>query len=538
MKVYIFGHKKPDTDSVCSAIAYSYLKNKLGLNAEARVLGDINKETKFVLDYFNVKEPRYLDDVKVQIKNMNYLKGAYVNEHSSILDSFNKIHDINSTGIPVIDDNDNLVGYVNLKDISKYIIDGDIYNLKTTYDNIVNTLKGVSLLKFDEEISGNVLAAAFRSEHFIDSINLSNNDILIVADREKILRYAIESKVKLIIIVGNNKIPFDLFNLAKENKVNIIVSPYTTYKLSNKLKLCNYISVVEMNKEPICFSTSEFRDDFLDVSSKIGHTNYPVLDINNKCIGMLRLVDQNNYSKYNVILVDHNQMIQSVDGIEEANIIEIVDHHNLGTIGTNSPISFRAMPVGCTSTIIYHIYKENNVDIPKDMAGIMLSAIISDTLILKSPTTTQLDIEAANNLANLCDIDIKSYGYSMFKNGSSIKNMSVKEIFEQDFKTYKLDDFNFGISQVMTLDIDSIMDNKQEFIDLLNDMNDNYSYKVSLMFVTDIIKNGSYIFYNEKAKDILEIVYGIKEISEGYFIKGMVSRKKQMVPELMEYLQK
>lgn len=538
MKTYVFGHKKPDTDSVCSAISYSYLKNKLGLNTEPRILGDINKETKFVLDYFNVKEPKYLGDVKVQIKNMNYLKDAYINEYTSIENTFYKLHELSVTGLPIINGNNNLIGYVNLKDISKYIIEGNIYELYTSYDNILESLNAKEYLRFDEEIKGNILAAAYKNSTFIETTSLTENNILIVADRIPIIKYAIESKVKLLIIVGNNDFPKELLQLAKENKINVIITPYTTYYTANKIKLCNYIKNITFKYDPISFTTSDFRDDFLDIANKYGHTNYPIINLENKCVGMLRLIDQNNYNKCPVILVDHNQLSQSVEGLEEANILEIVDHHNLGNMGTTLPISFRSMPVGCTSTIIYQIYKENGIEIPKDIAGLMLSAILSDTLLLKSPTTTDLDIEVANHLKNIANVDIIEYGLSMFKAGTSIKGMDYKEIFDQDFKSYKLDDYNIGISQVMTLDIDTIMNSKDEYIKILDDLVDNYNYKICLMFVTDVINNGSYIFYNTKGNDIVEIVYGIKNAKQGIYLDGVISRKKQMLPDLLEYLQK
>jgi manganese-dependent inorganic pyrophosphatase len=537
MKTFVFGHKKPDTDSVCSAIAYSYLKNELGIKSEPRVLGDLNKETKFVLNYFNIKEPRYLNDVKVQIKNMSYLKEAYVDEQMSIEASFRELQSLEVTGLPIVDKDKNLKGYINLKEICKYIIDGNIYALNTSYDNILESLNATSFLRFDNEFTGKILAAAYKSTTFTERVKLTSDNILIVADRVHIIKYAIESGVKLIIIVGNNKFPDELIDLAKKNKVNVIITPYTTYLTANKIKLCNYISNINVITDPITFNTSDYRDDFIDIASKFGHTNYPIVDLNNKCVGMLRLIDQNRYEKCNVILVDHNQEIQSADGINEANILEIVDHHNLGTIGTSTPIAFRAMPVGCTSTIIYQLFQEKAIKIPADIAGLMLSAILSDTLIFKSPTTTKLDCEVAKILAEIADLDIDKYGMSMLKAGSSIEGMTYKEIVEQDYKTYKIDDYNIGIGQVMTLDIDNIMKEANEYIDILNNQHDNFNYKISLMFVTDVIKNGSYLFYNDAAKGIVSSVYGIKDIKEGTFLPNIVSRKKQMLPDLMDYLQ-
>lgn len=537
-KTYVFGHKKPDTDSVCSAISYAYLKNALGDNAEARVLGNINKETKFVLNKFGFEEPAYLNDVKVQIRSMNYNHDAFINESVSIDETFNTLHEMGVTGLPVVDKEQYLKGYINLKEIAKFIIDGDIYQLETSFDNIIKVLDGKEILKFDEEINGKIIAAAYKSSTFESRIKLSNNNILLVADRHSIMEYAINNQVKLMIIVGNNVLPDDLLELAKKNKVNVIVTPYTTYLTANKIKLCNYVKKINTNNNPIKFTLKDTREEFVEIANKFGHTNYPIVDKDDKCVGMLRLIDQNNYEKRNVILVDHNQAVQSVDGIEEANILEVIDHHNLGTIGTSIPISFRSMPVGCTCTVIYQIYKENHIEIPENVAGLMLSAILSDTLLLKSPTKTDTDKKVVMALAKKINVDIQEYGLEMFKAGTSLAGMDAKEILEQDFKTYKLDDDNLGISQVMTLDIDEIKKNENQYLELLNELSETYNYRCALMFVTDVINNGSYLFYNSKAEDIVKDAYDLNEIKQGIYLQDVVSRKKQMLPLLMDFLEK
>ena len=536
-KVYVFGHKKPDTDSVCASITLSYLKNKLGLNTTPRVLGSINNETKFVLDYFKFDEPKYLNDVKVQIKDMEYNKEAMINEYYSIADTFNMMNSLKVTGLPIIDNNKYLVGYVNLKEISKYLLGENINVLNTSYDNIVKVLDGKSVLKFDDEIKGTVIASAYKSSSFIKDIKLDSTNILLAADRNAIVEYAIDSKVKLIVIIGDYELDDELINKARKNKVNIIYTKYDTFMAVNKIKVSNYVKNINVTKTPITFKDNDFRDDFVEIANKYGHTNYPVVDKNNKCVGMLRLVDSNNYKKKSVILVDHNQLIQSVEGLEQAEIIEIVDHHNLGTIGTNNPINFRSMPVGCTNTLIYLLYKESNVEIPNDIAGLMLSAILSDTLLLKSPTTTKLDIEVANKLAAIAGVDITSYGIEMIKAGSSIKGLSSEEVVFQDFKEFKYEDIKIGIGQVNTLDIDEILKDKNSYINVLNKMEDD-GYKISLLFITDVIKNGSYILYNGNSKDIVSACYKVSDIEEGKYLDGVVSRKKQMLPLLLEYLER
>lgn len=532
--VYIFGHKMPDTDSVCASISLSYLKNKLGMKAEPRVLGTLNKETKFVLDYFNIPEPEFLNDVKVQIKNMHYNKDAMVEEHVSIFEAYKYLVQCGVTGFPLVNKNKKLTGYINLKGISRYLIEGDINYLYTSYDNILKTLSASEVLRFDDEIEGNILAAAYKSETFVNRVKLSPDNIVIVGDRYKIQEYCVNSKVKLILLVNNVKLPDNLLEIAKSNKINVICVPLGTYKTSNMVKLCNYVKLININATPVTFNVFDYRNDFIDISSKLGHTNYPIVNKKNVCLGMMRLVDSNDFERKQVILVDHNQQSQSVDGIEEASILEVIDHHNLGTIGTSMPINFRCMPVGCTCTIIYKLYKESGIEIPKDIAGIMLSAILSDTLLFKSPTTTSLDVEIGGELAKIAGLNIENYGTKMFKAASSVAGLSVEDIIHTDMKTFKYRESNMAIGQVVTMDFDELLERKDEIVAGLNKMTEYGNYSVSLLFVTDIIKNGSYLFFNDNSEEILEEAYGIEHANQGVYLDGMVSRKKQMLPPLLE----
>ncbi len=533
--IYVFGHKQPDTDSVCASICLAYLKNQLGMITQPRVLGNINNETKFVLNHFNVKEPAYLNDVKVQIRNMKYNKNAMLRENISIEEAFRVLHEMNITGIPLVDENKKLIGYVNLKEIAKFLIEGKVTRLNSSYDNILKVLEGKEILRFDEEINGSIMASTFTIDSFTEAVLLQEKHILIAGDRNEILEHAISKHIKMIILVGGFELSEDLLAKARENRVNVISTPYLSYKTANKIRLANYISSVEVNKDPIKFLLTDYRDDFLQISHKYGHTNYPVVNKNNECVGMLRLIDSNNYEKKQVILVDHNQMSQSVDGLDEAEILEIVDHHNLSTVGTSVPIEFRAMPVGCTCTLIYKLFKESFVMIPKEIAGLMLGAIISDTLLFKSPTTTPLDRQAAEKLAVIAGVDIQEFGMAMFKAGSSVRGLSPLEVVYKDFKSYKVGEENVGIGQVMTMDYEEIVKNKDEYIAILDKLKD---YKIALLFVTDIIRNGSYIFYNTGSEYIISDAYNIQDLAQGIYIDGLVSRKKQMLPPLMECIER
>ena len=531
--VYVFGHKIPDTDSVCASIALSYLKNQQGLKCEPRVLGPINNETSFVLDYFKIKEPAFLNDVKVQIRNMHYLKNVMIEEHASIYRTYTKLSEQGVTGFPLVNDKKVLTGYVNVKEISGYLIEGDITKLDTSYDNILDTLGGKEIVRIDDEIKGNILAAAYKSETFLKRVNLTKDNVLIVGDRYKIQEYAIESCVKLVVLVNDVKLPKELLEKARKNRVNVISTPLGTFKCANMIKLCNYVKLININTTPVCFNTYDSRDDFVEISSKLGHTNYPIINKKNECLGMIRVVDINDFEKKQVILVDHNQKSQTVDDIEEATILEIIDHHNLGTIGTSLPINFRSMPVGCTCTIIYELFQEAKVEIPKDIAGLMLSAIISDTLMFKSPTTTNLDIEVGNKLAKIAGLDVKEYGMKMFKAASSIEGMDVEDVIRADIKTFKFEKSSLAISVITTMDYDVIKAKQDEFIEQLNTMCSIGNYKYALLFVTDIMKNGSYLFYSEGSKELVENAYGITP-EEGIYMDGVVSRKKQMLPPLLD----
>ena len=536
MTTYIFGHKNPDTDSVCSSIALSYLKNELGGKTAPKVLGNINNETKFVLDYFKVPVPSYLNDVRVRIKNIKYDKKAYIFEEESINDAFNVMQKQNLTAIPLIDDRKKLTGYVTLKEIAKYLINGNKEIVNTTLDNIIETLDAKVIVKCDDLISGDILIAGLQSKTIESSFRLSERDILIVGDRYKVLNFAIDSKVKLIILPLNVNVDKKIIKKAEKNGVNIIASEFDSFQIANKILLSNFIKSINLNKSPVTVNNEDYYTDFKNMAHRVNHSNYPVINNKGECLGLIRLTGPNDYEKQKVILVDHNNFAQSVDGLDEANILEIIDHHNLGAIGTSLPINFRSKPVGCTSTMIYDMYKEEHVAIPKNMAGLMLSAILSDTLLLTSPTTTEDDRFAAVKLASIAKVDIDSYGVEMLKAASSIEGKSVEELIKTDFKSYVVGDKLLGISQIMTMDIETIEANMDEYIQKLNEMVE-LNYSIVTIFITDIIKNGSYVLYNEKASEIIKDAFGLKSIHQCMFLPKIVSRKKQIQPNIISVLE-
>lgn len=537
-KVLIFGHRKPDTDSVCGAISLSYLKNQVGVASEPRILSEINLETAFALKKFGISVPKYLNDVKLQIKDIKYKKKYYVEENTSIYDTYKFIYDKKITGIPLINNNKKFIGYVSLKEIANELIISDSNSLDTTFDNIANTLNASSVLKFDDDIKGNTLAVALPYRMFISNIPLDENSIVIVGNREHIIDHALKNKIKLLIIINNRELTDAEFKLAQENKVNIIITPYDTFKTARMITLANPIKSIKRSSSTVCFNTQDYLSDFLDVSSKVKHTNYPILNSNGTCDGMLRVIDTNEISKKKVILVDHNDPGQSVEGLEEAEILEIVDHHNIGSISTHNPINFRNMSVGSVNTIIYTLYMEYGVKIPKDIAGIMLSGIISDTLLFASPTTTDLDKKAAAVLAKIAGVKMDEYGMELLASGVSIKGLTIDEVIYKDFKNYTAGEYKAGIGQVFTTTFNDYVNDINKYVKRLNEIADNNNYKVVCLFVTDFINNNSYALFNSEAASILSEAYNIDNIKEGELLKGFVSRKKQIVPNVLDILEK
>ena len=534
-KIYIFGHLKPDTDSITSAISLSYLKNSLGFNTVPCRLGDINNETKYVLDYFDVKEPTLLEDVKLQIKDLNYHKNYTILDTSSIKDAYTYMMKKNITGVACVDDDNKLVGLITVKGIVTDIINGDMNRLYTSYQNILNTLEGEKVLKFDDEIEGSLIAASYRSTTFMSSIKLNSDNILIVGDRHSVIEYAISSNVKMLIVVGDGAIKEEHIKAAKERKINIIRTKFDTFTTTKLIGLANYCKTIITEDRPYSFNEEDYYDEFVVKTNKLKHNNYPVIGKKGKCLGLIRITDINEKKRKKVILVDHNEIEQSIEGLDEAEIVEIVDHHKLGDISTKNPINFRNMAVGSTNTIIYEMYKETNVKIPNDIAGIMLAGILSDTLCLTSPTTTDYDKEAINNLSKLAKVDYKKFALDMFKVGTSLDGKTIEEIVNLDIKDFTSDGNNFAISQIFTLDIDSIFNKKEEFIQYINKLASDRKYKLVLLVVTDIINNGSYLLYNEELDEIISDAFNIRSF-EGYFIDGVVSRKKQIVPKIMNVI--
>ena len=535
-KIYIFGHKNPDTDSVTSAISLSYLKNELGYKTIPCILGEVNNETKYVLDYFNVREPIYLNDTRLQVKDLKYKRGCYINYHETLNNLYNYMQTNEITGLPICNDNLKYLGIVTMKDLLKIIIDPYYDSIYTSYDNIINTLNGQKILKFDDEIDGNLLVSSFKTSDFEEKINLTNHHVLIVGNRLNIIRYAIKSGVKLLIIVGNATLDEDVLKEAKKNKINIIYSPLDSFHTSKAIILSNYIKNIVSDRNIAVIEENTYAFDFEMIFNKYKFTNYPIVNKNNKVLVLLRMEDMNEKNPKKVILVDHNEYNQSVLGIEEADIIEIIDHHKIGNVNSSNPINFRNMAVGSTNTIIYEMYREHNLVPPKDIAGLMLSGILSDTLVFHSPTTTSLDKEAAACLSKISKVDIQKFSKKMFEAGASTKGKTIEELIYNDFKSFNIKDKKVGIGQMTVINYQSVLDNKEAYLEVIEEIAKEHNYAIFAFCITDVINSNTYILYNENSKSVFETIFNIQDIYQGYQLKGVVSRKKQIIPLLMDEL--
>ncbi len=537
-KVYVFGHQKPDSDSVAASISAAYLMNQKYKDYEfvPRILGKISKETNFILNKFNIETPEFLNDVKLKVKNIAYRKDFYIHEDNSIKDAYDFITEHSTSGVPIVDCELKVKSVITLKDIAKLLVDLST-SLDTTMDNILKAINGKIVNKVDDLIVGNIFLTSYRSTTFREKEVLHTDDIVITGDRHSIIEQAVESKVKMIILTNGNYMKEEHLALAIQNEINVIKTDLSIFEVMQLLKLSNSLKSYKGN-DVVCLYENDFSERIEELEKKYNYTNLPVVDKDDKCLGLLRYNETFDINKVKVLLVDHNEKHQSVEGIDEADIIEIIDHHKLGNVSTDKPINLRCMTLGSTCTILYLMYKEQNIEIPKDIKGVMLSAILSDTLCLKSPTTTKTDEETVRELSKSLNINYEEYALEMFKEGSDLSDKDPEDIVTQDFKRFTMDDYLIGVGQVFVTGMDAIKE-KQPFLkDALESVKKAGDFYATTLFVTDILTSTSYLYYTDSFKNILEKAFKIEELEQGYALKDIVSRKKQIIPKIMEVYKK
>ena len=537
-KVYVFGHQKPDTDSVAASISAAYLMNQKYKEYEfvPRILGKISKETSFILNRFNIETPEFLNDVKLKVKNIGYRKDFYIHEDNSIKDAYDFITEHSTSGVPVVDYELKVKSVITLKDIAKLLVNLST-SLDTTMENILKAINGKIVNKVDDLIVGNIFLTSYRSTTFKEKEVLTQDDIVVTGDRHSIIEQAVNSKVKMIILTNGNYMKEEHLNLAIQNEINVIKTDLSIFEVIELLKLSNSLKAYKGN-DVVCLYENDFSERIEELEKKYNYTNLPVVDKDDKCLGLLRYNETFDINKIKVLLVDHNEKNQSVEGLDEADIIEIIDHHKMGNLSTDKPINLRCMTLGSTCTILYSMYKEQHINIPDDIKGIMLSAILSDTLCLKSPTTTKIDEKVVHELAKALDINYEEYALEMFKEGSDLSDKDPEDIVTQDFKRFTMDDHLIGVGQVFVTGMDAIKE-KQPFLkDALESVKKAGDFYATTLFVTDILTSTSYLYYTDSFKEVLEKAFKIEELEQGYSLKDVVSRKKQIIPKIMEVYKK
>lgn len=537
--VYITGHKNPDSDSICAALAYAEYKNANGdINAIPVRLGEINRETKFILEYFGVSAPTLLETVRLSVEDLNFDKIAPISPDISLRMALELMKKNNLNSLPVIDENEQLAGIVTISDIIGAYIDvwdnGILGKSGTSIDNIIDTLsaKTVMIPHNMKPITGKLLVLAMEPKSIGGYIE--ENDIVICGDRKDAQELAINKGIALMIVTGNVEVEEEIISLAEEKGVIIISTPHDTFTTSRLIAQSVPISHVMTRDSLIVFNLDDLVDNVRETMSQTRFRSYPVIDDdnNNKVVGLISRYHLISSMKKKVILVDHNERSQSVDGLEECEILEIIDHHRVADVFTGNPIYFRNEPVGSTSTIIASILFENGRRPSKKMAGILSAAIISDTLLFKSPTSTNVDKMILERLARIADLDVEEFAMEMFKAGTSLVGRTPQELLKQDFKTFTIEEDNIGIAQVYTMDPESLKDMKTDLISLMEERARERGYSIFILMLTDIFKEASEMVVVGKNKELVAKAFGKTLVNNSFYAPGVLSRKKQVVPPI------
>ncbi|WP_032121949.1 putative manganese-dependent inorganic diphosphatase [Clostridium amazonitimonense] len=536
--IYISGHKNPDSDSICAAIAYAEFKNRTeDIPAIAVRLGEVNRETKFILDYFEVEPPKLIETVKLQVSDLNIDKIAPVSPDISLKMAWNIMKKHNIKTLPVTDENDYLKGVVSVSNLTSTFMDvwdtTILAKSNTKLENILETLSAKPILVQGEfpTFKGKIVVTAMKPESVENLIE--DGDIAIVGDREDNQLTAVKSKSSLIIVTGSQEVSENIIKKAKEMGCSIIATPYDSFTTARLITQSIPVEYVMAKDNIVSFSTEDFVEDIKDVMVETRYRSYPVVNTENKIVGSISRYHLISKNKKKVILLDHNEKGQSVNGLEDAEILEIIDHHRIADVQTGTPIYFRNEPVGSTSTIIGSIFFENGIRPSKKTAGILCAAIISDTLLFKSPTSTLVDRMVLKRLSQIADLDVEKFAKEMFKAGTSLMDRTAEDVFHQDFKIFNLGDMKVGVSQINTMDMESFLPIREDMVQLMESKASKENFNVLIFMLTDILNEGSEIMAIGPNKEIVARAFDVKLNSKGsVFLPGILSRKKQVIPPL------
>lgn len=541
-KIYVIGHKNPDTDSICSAIAYADLRQKVtGQVHEAKRAGHVNDETAYVLDRFGVEAPKLLTDVRLQVRDLDIHEMPGLKPNASIRDTWERMRQEQAKTLPIVKD-DELVGVVSTGDIAKSymdVYDSEILSkARTQYRNIIKTLDGTMITGNEHGyfMRGKVAIGA-SSPNLMEEF-IEKDDLVILGDLEEAQACAVNIDASCMVICKDAEVSPKLIQKAKEQSIVIIQTPYDTFTTARLINQSIPVKFYMTSGPLTMFRMNDYVDDIKDIMAKKRFRDFPILDRHGRFKGFISRRRFLGASKKKVILVDHNERSQAVDGIEEAEIIEIIDHHRLGDIETVSPITFRNQPVGCTATIINQMYEENEIEVPREIAGLLCGAIISDTLLFRSPTCTPLDERTAKKLAKISDIDLEQMAQEMFNAGSNLKGKSAEDICFQDFKQFTVNDTIFGVGQITSMSKEELAAIRDMMTEHLPKVLEAHNLNMIYFMLTDILAESTELLcVGTGARGIALSAFDLPDNSKSLILKGVVSRKKQLIPVLVETMQ-
>lgn len=544
-KIFVIGHKNPDTDSICSAIAYCDIKNRTFQNRRyiPKRAGQINEETEFVLNRFGIQPPGYLSNIGTQVKDMDIRMSPEADKSMSLKNAWDLMQENSIVSLPIRDKDGGLEGLITIGDIAKTYMDTtDSYLLsraRTQYLRIAETINGkvVEGNGHGYFTEGKVMVGTADPDKIKEYVG--ENDMVILGNREEDHLQAIELNVSCIIVGMDIQVTEKVLKLAHERDIVVILSPYDTFTISRLINQSIPVRYIMKTDNLVTFHTEDFTDDIQDVMIKHRHRAFPVIDKKGKCVGTISRRNFLDMHRKKVVLVDHNEKDQAVDNIEKADILEIIDHHKLGTLQTMQPINFRNQPVGCTGTIMYQIYGEQKLEIPPKIAGLLCAAIISDTLMFRSPTCTLQDKMAAGALALIADISIEEFAKEMFKAGSNLKDKAPEEIFYQDYKKFIAEgDIMFGVGQISSMDEEELKEIKKKLEPfMVSECGRHGVTRVYFMLTSIMNRSTELLFYGEGSREMAESAFGMEAEDGSLYLEGVVSRKKQLIPALMEAAQ-
>ena len=543
----VIGHRNPDTDSICSAICYANLKQAVtGEEYMPARAGHVNGETQFVLDYFGAEEPQLVEDVRTQVRDIEIRKTKGVADNISLKRAWNIMQENNVVTIPSVREDGTLEGLITVGDITKTymnIYDSSILSkANTQYSNIIETLEAELIIGSAEAYfdQGKVLIAAANPD--LMEFYIEPHDLVILGNRYESQLCAIEMGADCIIVCEGAAVSMTIKKIAQERGCTIIATTYDTYTAARLINQSMPISYFMTREHLITFNSDDYIDEIREVMASKRHRDFPILDKDGRYLGMISRRNLLGAKGKQVILVDHNEKNQAVAGIENAEILEIIDHHRLGTIQTMSPVFFRNQPLGCTATIIYQMYQEAGIKVEPKIAGLLCSAIVSDTLLFRSPTCTPVDEMAARALADIAGIDIEKYAMEMFSAGSNLKDKSDEEIFYQDFKRFTSGKVTIGVGQITSLnggELDKLKGRMEAFMEKV--LENNGLNMIFFMLTNILTETTELICEGQGALQLagkafhqdIELLEeeGLKE--PVLRLPGVVSRKKQLIPELM-----